>query len=153
MEQLSLDRATNIKKTVIRRSLFIIQKLLSLVRRFPHSLAGEQDPFHKGIRGTILAWLHWDVLLCLSGLCGLFLSPTHRCVLITLAVLCEGLVGDVGPQAPWSGSVVLLEMDGSFRPPQARVQTSPRDWPQPVILCRCPWAGGLWHHQPQRVYL
>lgn len=92
MEQLSLDRATNIKKTVIRRSLFIIQKLLSLVRRFPHSLAGEQDPFHKGIRGTILAWLNWDVLLCLSGLCGLFLSPTHRCVLITLAVLCEGLV-------------------------------------------------------------
>lgn len=153
MEQLSLDRATNIKKTVIRRSLFIIQKLLSLVRRFPHSLAGEQDPFHKGIRGTILAWLNWDVLLCLSGLCGLFLSPhtqlsaNHACCAVW------GPCGDVGPQAPWSGSVVLLEMDGSFRPPQARVQTSPRDWPQPVILCRCPWAGGLWHHQPQRVYL
>jgi hypothetical protein len=40
-------------------------------------------------------------------------------------VLCEGLVGDVGPQAPWLGSVVLLDMDVVFRSPQARVQTSP----------------------------
>ena len=83
------------------------------------------------------------MLLCLNGLCGLFSLP-HRDVLITLAVLCEGLVGDVGPQAPWSGLVVLLDMDGVFRPPQARVQTSPQTSPPPAEQL-----GGVTSHADQ----